>query len=248
MNYLTELLSLSNKSKYAMLYYSIITRAVARANNKKDAVATLGIFERHHILPKSFKMGGDKDPLNYAYLTLKEHFIVHKLLMRMFSCTLLTRKMRYAFVCFAMNKSGRRILKAADYAKAKQEMIDLNKMNRPWCIGRKSPFKGKTHTPEKRKQISDSRKGQKTSRVYSPLSKESKEKISIANKGKSHAPTYGMLGKTTTEEAKAKQREYGWYNNGTVSKKIKPEQLENYPGFVAGRIAPLRKGNSDITP
>lgn len=47
-----------------------------------------------------------------------------------------------------------------------------------------SPFKGKTHTAEIRKQISDSRKGQKTSRVYTPLSAESKKKISVANTGK----------------------------------------------------------------
>lgn len=102
--------------------------------------------------------------------------------------------------------------------------------------GKPSPFKGMMHTEETKQKISIKRKGQKTSRIYTPLSDDSKKKISIANTGKSHPPTYGMLGKKTTEEAKQKQRAYSWYNNGTISKKLKPEQLESHAGFVRGRL------------
>ena len=241
MNYLTQLLQLSNSSKYSVWYYNIISRAITRATTKKDAVVLLGAVERHHILPKSFKMGGDKDNANMAYLSLREHFIVHKLLMRMFSDPILTRKMRYGFVCFTMNKTGSRILRAIDYAKAKEEMTSLSRMRRPWNLGRESPFKGKTHTPEKCAQISASRKGQKTSRVYTPLSDETKQKLSDSKKGKPGR-------KHTKEENKFhSNKAYTngfnkvvagtiWVNNGIDNKRIKPEQLGGYPGFVKGRL------------
>ena len=247
MNYLTQLLQLSNNSKYAILYFSIISRALARAATKKDAVTLLGSAERHHILPKSFKMGGDKDSANMVYLSPREHFIVHKLLMRMFDNPVLTRKMRYGFVCFTMNKTGNRILRAVDYAKAKEEMVQLSKMRRPWNLGRESPFKGKTHTEEIKQQISNSRTGQKTSRVYTPLSDETKKKLSNSKVGKVADRSY------YTEEVKDKMSNHCynrgfnkitsntiWINNGLDNKRIKPEQLESYPGFVKGRLVPKR--------
>jgi hypothetical protein len=114
-----------------------------------------------------------------------------------------------------------------------------------------SPFKGKTHTTEIRQQISNSRKGQKTSRVYTPLSIESKMKISVANKGKVSVPN--------SPEARARSSERLkngvlsnliegsiWINNGTDNKRIKPEQLESYPGFIKGRLVPV-KGHSGKT-
>lgn len=240
MNYLTIIDQIAKQNRYTQLYCSIISRAKSRASTKKEAMSILEHVEKHHILPKSFKMGGDKDNDNIAYLTPREHFLVHKLLVKMFTDEKLIRKMRYAFVCFAMNKSGNRIIKSRDYEKIRIEIKELNQMNRPWCVGRESPFKGKTHTEEVRAGISAKKKGKVSPRKNAILSDDTKLKISIANKGKSHAPTYGMLGKTTTEEAKAKQREYKWYNNGTISKKIKPEQLDSYPGFTAGRLVPVR--------
>lgn len=36
--------------------------------------------EKHHILPKSFGLGGEKDPVNLVELSLREHFICHLLL------------------------------------------------------------------------------------------------------------------------------------------------------------------------
>jgi hypothetical protein len=108
--------------------------------------------------------------------------------------------------------------------------------------GQISPFKGKTHTPEIRQQISNSRKGQKTSRVYTELSDETKQKLSIAKKGK-------IVDKTYTEEYRKNNsvRSYNngfnkitsgtvWINNGKNNKRIKPDQLENYPGFILGRL------------
>ncbi len=113
--------------------------------------------------------------------------------------------------------------------------------------GKPSPFKGKTHTAEIRKQISNSRTGQKTSRIYTPLSDETKQKLSNAKTGKVGDRSY------YTEEYKKENsnRSYNsgfnkiisgtiWINNGKDNKRIKPEQLESYPGFIVGRLVPKR--------
>ena len=245
MNYLAQLLHLSNSSKYSMWYYNIISRAISRATAKKDAVVLLGAVERHHILPKSFKMGGDKDDANMAYLSLREHFIVHKLLMRMFSDPILTRKMRYGFVCFSMNKTGDRILRAVDYAKAKAEMVKLSRMRRPWNLGRESPFKGRTHTEEIKQKISKNRTGQKTSRIYTPLSDDTKQKLSDSKKGRpgrKHTPEENKFHSDKAYTNGFNKIVVGtvWINDGTNNKRIKPEQLKSYPGFVIGRLVPKR--------
>lgn len=62
-------------NKYSRWYADIITSAI----NRKQTVEG----EKHHILPRSFKCGGEKDKLNIVKLTYREHFICHLLLARM---------------------------------------------------------------------------------------------------------------------------------------------------------------------
>jgi hypothetical protein len=66
---------------------------------------TNGYYEQHHILPKS--LGGDDNPENLVYLTVRCHFIAHWLLWRINRCA----KMAYAFnmMCntFSINHKGR---------------------------------------------------------------------------------------------------------------------------------------------
>ena len=57
---------------YAALYDGLIARARGRSRH--------GYMERHHIVPKC--MGGSNSKDNLVYLTAKEHFIAHKLLVR----------------------------------------------------------------------------------------------------------------------------------------------------------------------
>ena len=85
MIYIEQVSSLALQNKYTKWYCSIMSRAQARTTNRKAAKNLLGYVEKHHILPRSFNIGGEKDKLNYAYLTAKEHFICHKLLASMFT-------------------------------------------------------------------------------------------------------------------------------------------------------------------
>lgn len=62
-----------------MNYSTVYNRLVQRA---QDRVLSSG-FERHHIVPKS--LGGPNCRSNIVKLTIREHFVAHKLLTRMHS-------------------------------------------------------------------------------------------------------------------------------------------------------------------
>ena len=100
--YLELLKTVSNGSKYEKWYCNIIKRAISRVSRsnrtqtqKLIATSLLGYVESHHILPKSFNMGGEKDRKNKVFLTAKEHFICHLLLVKMVNGKNLS-KMYYA--------------------------------------------------------------------------------------------------------------------------------------------------------
>ena len=71
-------------NKYTTTYYNIIEKAKARnIRTKKEANSVLGYVEQHHIIPKS--LGGDDAKHNLIFLTAREHFICHWLLVKMTS-------------------------------------------------------------------------------------------------------------------------------------------------------------------
>jgi hypothetical protein len=71
-------------NKYTLLYFKIIKNAISRKfKSKTEAKRHLGYIEEHHIIPKS--LGGDNSNDNLVYLTAREHFICHRLLIKMTS-------------------------------------------------------------------------------------------------------------------------------------------------------------------
>lgn len=56
---------------YLGIYQAIIDRSIKR-------VKPNGYYERHHIIPRS--LGGTDDNDNIAFLTVREHYLVHLLL------------------------------------------------------------------------------------------------------------------------------------------------------------------------
>lgn len=139
--YITTLLSLNPKPKYTNTYLAICARAKIRATNKKDANLICGYTEKHHILPKSFALGGEKDLLNYVYLTGREHFICHKLLTKMFSKgSIFYKQCRWAIQCFAKSKrTPIRILRSKQYEYVKLCAYEAN-------IGKNNPAFGLKRT------------------------------------------------------------------------------------------------------
>lgn len=60
-------------NKYTRLYFAIIERRIALPFD--------GYVEKHHIIPKS--MGGSNNRINLVRLPLREHFLCHRLLVKM---------------------------------------------------------------------------------------------------------------------------------------------------------------------
>jgi hypothetical protein len=74
------------QNKYTKIYYEIINLARSRS--------LTGYFEKHHVIPKS--LGGANDQENIVKLTAREHFICHRLLVKMVEGRGNQAKMAYA--------------------------------------------------------------------------------------------------------------------------------------------------------
>jgi hypothetical protein len=102
--WLDILKSVSLNNKYADWYSSLCQRASNRAASKATAKTRLGYVEIHHVLPAGLGMGGEKSRDNVVYLTAREHFIAHLLLVRM-----LTGKLRDSMLSAIVIMSGRKL-------------------------------------------------------------------------------------------------------------------------------------------
>ena len=131
---------------------------------------------------------------------------------------------------------------------SKSDLIEIGEYyNRPACelifltksehtrlhnLGKPSGMKGKHHSAETIKKMSESNKGENNPRFGKHHSEESRKKIGAARKGK---PTWNK-GKHRSDETRLKIAESckgnHWYNNGDTSilAKTCPE------GFVPGRL------------
>lgn len=89
----------NNNSKYTIIYYGIIDNAIFKQRSRDDG----GIYEEHHIIPKS--IGGTNEPENLVFLTPKEHYICHRLLPKMVKSKFHYEKMIYALWCM-INGNG----------------------------------------------------------------------------------------------------------------------------------------------
>lgn len=110
-------------NKYTKWYMSIVNRAKARASTRKEAKELLGYVEGHHIMPKSIYRS--KDNKDIVYLSLKEHFIVHRLLPKMVTLPLHKQKMSFALASFmrSSNKNARN-LSSKQFEIARGAVID----------------------------------------------------------------------------------------------------------------------------
>ena len=101
-------------------------------------------------------------------------------------------------------------------------------------LGKSSPWKGKHHTEEAKRKMSEVSKGNKYW-LGKHHTEESRIKISKSNKGK-QAWNKGKKCKPLTEEAKKKLSEahkgHHWFNNGIAEVFVK----ECPEGFVKGRL------------
>lgn len=165
------------QNKYTRYYYNIVNAAKARVLSPKSVV------ERHHIIPKS--LGGDNSKSNIVNLTSREHFICHKLLMRMTE-GVNRRKMTCAawFMCITRTKR----ISSRSYALIRSQLIEELSKRRGEehpNTGRKTGRTSNDFTPEWRRKISEARKGQSSWNKGIPRSDDTKRKMSETRKSRS---------------------------------------------------------------
>lgn len=191
-------------NKYTKWYYSIVAKAAVRVNLE-------GYYEKHHIVPKS--LGGTDDDSNLVNLTPKEHFICHRLLVKM---TEGKAKKSMAFAIWQMSSRRNKVSKNRHkptgqvYEMLKKQLSDACK-GVPLSEEHKQKMRGipkseehkqklrKPKTEEHKQKLSAARKGKTYEYKHS---EETKKKIGTANKG-----SKVRVGTTHSEETKQRMRE-----------------------------------------
>lgn len=190
-------------NKYTSWYNSIITTALSRT--------ITGYIEKHHIIPKS--LGGANSANNLVNLTAKEHYIVHRLLVRM-TAGRDKRKMQ-----FALSKMMQCSYNQKRYKCSSRSFAIIRKQAALAMSGRNNPNYGKPRDLATRNKISQSINDFYAINGTHTHTPESKAKISAANKGNS--PSY----ETRQNWSKIRKGRPGqdnnsgkhWYNDGTRS-------------------------------
>lgn len=199
-----------------MNYKNIHDFIINRAKKRKID----GYTENHHIIPKC--LGGDNAKENLVKLTAKEHYLIHRLLVRIYPENV---SLIYAFW---MMCNGSRKIRPVPSPKAYEEArLLFSKAMK----GRISPMKGEKHSQETKEKISQSKKGQdfwtgkkhsKESRIKQSISAKNRN-ISIENEQlRKEKISQSKLGTSYTQEhrnniSKAKQGK----NNPMFGKKWK---------------------------
>lgn len=111
------------QNKYLNWYYTIIDRA-CQENREQNS----DIYERHHIVPRS--LGGSDSADNLVYLTFREHYFIHLLLIN-FTAGKDRAKMIFALhTFFYFNKSSNLSSKRPDFETSSR----LYERHKKWFI------------------------------------------------------------------------------------------------------------------
>ena len=231
-------------NKYTKTYYSLIEKAKRRGWKKAKG------RERHHIIPQS--LGGSNEKDNLVYITPREHFICHWLLIKMTEGDE-RGKMLYALQGMkAENRFQNRYhtkITARVYEKYRLEHAENHSKN---MKGRTAWNKGIPQTEEhkeKNRQAALQRapKSEKSiakwkeSRAGYKHSEETKKKQSLASKGKPKGPQSEEHKLAISLGGKGVKKKQGHGENvanavkGNISinkdgieKKVKQDMLQSY--------------------
>lgn len=147
--YFTDIIyTISNKSKYAQYYVDLCENILLRNYiNKTDAKErTNGYIETHHIVPCSINKRYEKSKNNLIHCTAREHFILHKLLSKMFigENKKNHRKMLKAVTMFKMgNEYQIRKLTSRDYEYIRKCHVEGVSGENSYMYGKEGTVKGK---------------------------------------------------------------------------------------------------------
>jgi len=195
---------------YQKIYEQIVNRALSRGRPNDE-------YDRHHIVPRS--MGGPDYESNLVNLTLREHFICHLILARMYGGPMI----RAAFMMSSNRKYNNR-----QYASLRTSYI-VNFMQGDMNPSRRFPW-----TDEQKKKIGIVAKGRKwvNNGVDSCMAKDEKLNELLAN-GWVHGR---LLTPTLIEGTKKGGKATGGHNKGIpMSEEQKEKCRQSF--FMSGREA-----------
>ena len=129
-------------NKYSRCYNRIIER---RKNHPLD-----GHVEKHHIIPKS--LGGSNKKSNLVALSAREHFICHRLLVKM---TIGKDKMKMSFALRNLKNRENKYQQRYKIGSRTYAAIILGTRNNisKYLVGENNPYYGKKHSEEVRKKM-----------------------------------------------------------------------------------------------
>lgn len=157
-------------NKYSRIYFSIIQKATLRELNCYS--------ESHHIIPKS--LGGSNDPTNLVNLSAREHYICHRLLVKM-TVGINKRKMSRAFwaMCI-LDKTQRRYIPNSRVFQLAKEKYIKTLVGRKLTAETKEKIRksnlGKVQSEETRRKRAASRTGFKNTEETIAKMKDSAKK------------------------------------------------------------------------
>lgn len=162
------------QNKYTRCYYNIIQLAKARATSPDYT-------EKHHIHPKS--LGGTNMSSNLVRLSAREHFICHRLLVRM---TTGANKKKMAHAAWAManqqnQHQSRYKINSRKYEHLKREKVKLLSELHKGKIG---PNRGKKLSEDTKLKMSLAAKGRQVSPQARAASIAARKGVAPSNKGK----------------------------------------------------------------
>lgn len=223
------------ENKYSKCYYRII-------ENRKTNPVT-GYVEKHHIIPRS--LGGNNKKENIVALTAREHFICHRLLVKMTTGES-KMKMSYAIRCL-MNQENPHQQRYKITSRTYNAIIKTTRDSiSKYQTGENNPYYGKTHSAEVRAKMQAKRALQPPPLLGKHHSDKTKEKLRLANKKQFEDLTQVEKRKAiTTEQMKSPERRYaaGSGNRGKkwyycpLTKTCRTFFPEDVPtGYIEGRI------------
>jgi hypothetical protein len=102
--------------KYLEIYESLIARGVNRTKEADE------YYEKHHIIPKC--LGGNNSKVNLVYLTAREHYVAHQLLVKVYPTD---RNLIFAAHMMTIDSNGKRVNnKDYEWLKKKYSSISRN--------------------------------------------------------------------------------------------------------------------------
>lgn len=196
------------KMNYKKIYDQICERAKNQLENRRFKKKSGEYYEGHHIIPKCLGGAGWATQYNHeniVLLTAREHFLCHWLLHEMHPENYKLAK-AFSMLCSVRDANQNRYVPSSrviEYAKIKSSILHSNYMkNEFWSKDMKSHMsrvhKGKKHSEQVKKLISD--------RIKDSITDDIRMSRSIRSKGESNPAKKEYVRQKMKERAKNRER------------------------------------------